>query len=154
MSCIKEVFCTKRQEPRARSVIMLSCQISGYLAYLTTLIYDNFLMQFWNHTFANHLVIECTHKIHKYIDIHLVIRKPRKSFDFSSVEMALKSCTRQHLELLTSGYIRQFIGFEKAASIIYETVNHYAERVCLFKFVNVLLRVFSIWLISTCLLTK
>jgi len=42
--------------------------------------------------------------------------------------MALKSCTQQHLELLTSGYIRQFIGFKKAASIIYETVNNYAER--------------------------
>lgn len=46
--------------------------------------------------------------------------------------MSLKSCLQQHLELLTTGYIRQFIGFKKESTdcfIIYETINHYAERV-------------------------
>ena len=46
---IKEVLSTKRQQYRARSFIMLSCQIFGYFAYLTTLTYDNFLNEaVWN----------------------------------------------------------------------------------------------------------
>ena len=76
------MFCTKTQETKACSLIMLTRQISGHFACLTTLTNYNFLtLQFRNLT-PSPIILSSNalRKIHKYVMISFGDFKQRKSF--------------------------------------------------------------------------